>query len=564
MIKVLISGLWRFAFFLLIVTLIVAGTEAFGLSLLLPLFSALVDPSDKLGDVTKYVDMFLKNPDPTNRIFVLLFALIILFFVKSVFLIIHNGMSAYFAMKLRERWSNKILATYMGSEFKYIMNEKQGVMLHNTLIEPFRVSKSMIDLLQLLSKLIMATAIFIMLLFVSYKITMAISAFGIIIILAIKNSTYKYSLKFGKRRLKVSQEASDITSESINAIKEIKMLGKEKWYQAKLMDRLKEFTKIHTFFSIFSNLPENLLELFFIILITIGISVITASPHLEIHDVISLLGFYIVVGQKLFKYVTLIISQRMKITSALPSLKLIHNLITTKKLKQESVEKGVIFNKLHNDIMFKDVSFSYNSTRPVLRNFNLTIAKNKMTALVGPSGSGKSTIADILMRILTPESGQIRINDNELHQFNLSSWREKIGYVSQDPFLFNMSIKDNILMGKIDASERELQNACQIANIYDFIVSLKDGYGTIVGDRGIKLSGGQKQRIVIARAVIRNPEIFVFDEATSALDAESEAQVQESINNLVGNSTILVIAHRLSTIEKADYVFDLSKMKIAV
>lgn len=180
-----------------------------------------------------------------------------------------------------------------------------------------------------------------------------------------------------------------------------------------------------------------------------------------------------------------------------------------------------------------------------------------MTALVGVSGSGKSTMADLLMGLLTPQSGKIAVNHRDLREFSLASWREKVGYVCQDPFLFNMTLRENILMGKPDATEEEMVSAAKMANIHDFIIGLPEAYDTVIGDRGVKLSGGQRQRIVIARSVIRNPQLFIFDEATSALDSESEAAVRRSIEKLAEKKTIIVIAHRDSTIEKADVIFDL-------
>jgi len=276
-------------------------------------------------------------------------------------------------------------------------------------------------------------------------------------------------------------------------------------------------------------------------------------------ELLPILGFYMIVGQKLFKYSTLIISQRMIITSALPSLRLIHDLIY-RDVSMENLKKGIPFEKINSDIIIKDLCFSYDHSRPVFKNFSMKIPMNKMTALVGPSGSGKSTIAEILMRLLTPESGHIRINGKNIFDFNLSSWRNKIGYVSQEPFLFNSSIRENILLGKQGASDRDIEEAAKTANIHDFIMTLENGYDTIVGDRGVKLSGGQRQRIVIARAVIRNPELIIFDEATSSLDTKAEAEVQKSINNLIGDKTILVIAHRLSTIKKAHIVYDLGNL----
>jgi len=544
---------------LFIVMIAVACAEAFGLSLFLPLFSGLIDQNNNFGKMDQYFGFFLNYFQPENKMLVLLAVLIVVFFLKSTLLILHNGMSAHFAMKLREKWSNKILASYLGAEYIYVMNEKHGVMFHNTTIEPFRVSKSIILLLHILSKIIMTVAIFIMLLYVNWKATMIVAAFGIIIMIGVKNLTFNYSLRFGRERLDINQEESTITSESVEAIKEIKLLGKEERYRTALLKKMRQFTKVQTRFSIFSQLPDNLLEFIFIIFISAAIYYIEFSPELSLKELLPILGFYMIVGQKLFKYSTLIISQRMIITSALPSLRLIHDLIY-RDVSMENLKKGIPFEKINSDIIIKDLCFSYDHSRPVFKNFSMKIPMNKMTALVGPSGSGKSTIAEILMRLLTPESGHIRINGKNIFDFNLSSWRNKIGYVSQEPFLFNSSIRENILLGKQGASDRDIEEAAKTANIHDFIMTLENGYDTIVGDRGVKLSGGQRQRIVIARAVIRNPELIIFDEATSSLDTKAEAEVQKSINNLIGDKTILVIAHRLSTIKKAHIVYDLGNL----
>jgi len=557
--KQLLSGFRNYTLLLFFVMLAVACAEAFGLSLFLPLFSGLIDTNSNFGKMDQYFGFFLNYFQPENKILVLLVVLIVVFFLKSFLLILHNGMSAHFAMKLREKWSNKILASYLGAEYIYVLNEKHGVMFHNTTVEPFRASKSIILLLNMLSKIIMALAIFNMLLFVNWKATMIITAFGIIILLGVKNLTFNYSLRFGKERLDINQQESTIASESVTAIKEIKMLGKEEWHRSALLKKMRKFTKVQTRFSVFSQLPDNLLEFVFIIFISAAILYIEFSPELSLKELLPILAFYIIVGQKLFKYGTLIISQRMSFISALPSLRLIRELIY-RDVATENLKKGIAFEKIDSDIVIKDLCFSYDHSMPVFKNFSMKIPMNKMTAVVGPSGSGKSTIADILMRLLTPESGHIRINGKDILDFNLSSWREKIGYVSQEPFLFNSSIRENILLGKKDASDRDIERASKTANIHDFIMTLKKGYDTIVGDRGVKLSGGQRQRIVIARAVIRNPELIIFDEATSALDKKAEAEVQKSINNLIGDRTILVIAHRLSTIEKAQVIYDLGKL----
>ncbi len=552
----LMSGFKLYAVGLLAVIFLAAFAETFGLSLVFPAIAGIIDGGSQWGNLLKYVDIILK-PVPTNyKLVALLGILSVAFVLKSFLLILHRGMSTHFAMRLREHWTVEILANYLGSDYNEVINQKRGTMIHNVAIEPFRGAKAIIVLLDLASILVMAFCIFVMLIVVDWKASIIISAFGAIILLFIRNTTSKYSLRFGKERLSVHQEASNIAAESIDGVKEIKILGSAERYRSALLAKLVQFTRIQTKFAIFSSLPDYSLEALIIVIISVVIGYVQLSAALETKALLPILGFYILVGQRLFKYISQIITQRMKFTSALPTLELIHTLIYS-SLPQEKSDEGYVFQELETDILLDNVNFSYNGSKPVLHNVNLRIPRNKMTALVGVSGSGKSTMADLLMGLLTPQSGKIAVNHRDLREFSLASWREKVGYVCQDPFLFNMTLRENILMGKPDATEEEMVSAAKMANIHDFIIGLPEAYDTVIGDRGVKLSGGQRQRIVIARSVIRNPQLFIFDEATSALDSESEAAVRRSIEKLAEKKTIIVIAHRDSTIEKADVIFDL-------
>lgn len=207
-------------------------------------------------------------------------------------------------------------------------------------------------------------------------------------------------------------------------------------------------------------------------------------------------------------------------------------------------------------VIFKDVSFNYDSRKDVevLKNVSFEISSGKQVALVGASGSGKSTIASLLMRFYDPTSGDIKINDGNYNQLDLKNWRNYIAYVPQDVILFSGSVKDNVIYGKVNASDEEVVLALKKANAYDFVMKFPEGLDTEVGERGVQLSGGQKQRISIARAILNDPQLLILDEATSALDSESESLVQEALNNLMKDRTSLVIAHRLSTIKHADKI----------
>ncbi len=224
---------------------------------------------------------------------------------------------------------------------------------------------------------------------------------------------------------------------------------------------------------------------------------------------------------------------------------------------ESSIQEPVHLQKLtqfNNQIEYKDVEFSYNESKKVLKRINLTIPKGKTIALVGQSGSGKSTFVDLLPRFYDVQKGQITIDGIDIRELSFFNLREFMGNVNQDPILFNDTIYNNIAFGVESATPEDVENAARIANAHEFIMQTEKGYQTTIGDRGGKLSGGQRQRLSIARAVLKNPPIMILDEATSALDTESEKLVQEALDNLMKNRTSIVIAHRLSTIKNADLI----------
>lgn len=226
-------------------------------------------------------------------------------------------------------------------------------------------------------------------------------------------------------------------------------------------------------------------------------------------------------------------------------------------------KRPINLESLEGEIEFKDVSFSYDNDKEVIHNINFKAIKGSVTALVGSSGSGKSTIASLAASFLDPVSGEITIDGNNLSQVNLSTFRKYLGVVLQDDFLYEGTIKENILFARPNASEKEIQEAVEAAYVNEFTDRFDDGLDTLIGERGVKLSGGQKQRISIARAILADPKIIILDEATSNLDTESESFIQKSLSTLMKNRTTFVIAHRLSTIQQADQILVIEQGKIA-
>lgn len=228
----------------------------------------------------------------------------------------------------------------------------------------------------------------------------------------------------------------------------------------------------------------------------------------------------------------------------------------------EECEGTQIFSQLHSCIEMKGVDFNYPGRMQTLTDVNILIPRGQMTALVGESGSGKSTVTDLVLGLQIPRRGQVLIDGTPLEEFRKNSFRERIGYVPQDPLLFDASVRDNLLWAYGQANEEDLWAALSLAHAEEFVKELPQDIDTLVGDRGVRLSGGQRQRIALARALLRKPELLILDEATSSLDTESEQFIQHSIEQVAKETTILIVAHRLSTIAKADQVYVLRQGKV--
>ena len=224
--------------------------------------------------------------------------------------------------------------------------------------------------------------------------------------------------------------------------------------------------------------------------------------------------------------------------------------------------KAVEPEQIKGRITFENVTFAYDSGAKVFENLSFTIKPGSSLAVVGPSGAGKSTLASLILRFYDPQKGRIMIDGIDIRNLTQRRLRKEIGFVMQDSFLFADTVEENLRYGKADASLKEMEQACRIANAHDFIVKLKNGYKTVIGERGVLLSGGQKQRLSLARTILKNPPVIILDEATSSLDSQSELFIQQALEHFLKGRTSLVIAHRLSTVQHADYIIVIKDRKI--
>lgn len=250
-----------------------------------------------------------------------------------------------------------------------------------------------------------------------------------------------------------------------------------------------------------------------------------------------------------------------QIQEALGAVRRVYEIMDIRPLIRDP-ENPVTFDRIEGDIEFDRVSFGYDKGTPVLKEVSLRIRPGEQVALVGPSGAGKSTVVQLLHRFFDVDSGTIRVDGHDIREIALKSFLNHVALVPQETLLFGGTIRENIMYGKLDATEEELDRAARFANAYDFIKNLEQGYDAVVGEKGVKLSGGERQRIAIARALLKNPKILILDEATSSLDNQSEMLIQDALENLMEGRTTLIIAHRLSTVHNADRIFVLDKGRV--
>jgi ABC-type multidrug transport system fused ATPase/permease subunit len=294
----------------------------------------------------------------------------------------------------------------------------------------------------------------------------------------------------------------------------------------------------------------------------LGILIFTLllSRHWEIP--LSEIGVMMLAFLQMIPQIGQLIANKSSVQNILPAYEQIDGLRReARRLKQRTGCRP--FHSFNKEIIFDHVSFSYPDRPLLLSEINLRIGRGQFVAIVGESGAGKSTLVDLVMALHDPTLGQITVDGVPLPEFEVGSYRHRIGYVPQESSLFNASIRENLLWAKENANEEEIRSACDRANASEFIEKLPQGYDTVIGDRGVRLSGGQIQRVSLARAILRDPLLLILDEATSALDTQSERLIQESVEALSNSTTIIAIAHRLSTILKADKIVILQEGRVA-
>ena len=538
--------------------------EGFGILLLIPMLAASGMVKMEIGgtQIKRFLEFMNTLQINLNLPLILtIFVLLVLFqnIIDKQMMLRNAKITQGFIGQIRKEANQNLLF----ADWNFYLNRRKSDLINILTIELARVAGGINQFVLLLSSLIFLIIQVMIALFISVKMTLFVLLSGIVLQL-FSRKYIKQSKTLGKKTSVLAQEYLAGITDQLNGMKEIKSNTLEgsriNWLngvvQGMFMEQI-EYIKLRTASQIFYKMSSTILIALFIYF---SVTIFNSQPGQFL--------LILVLFSRLWPRVTALQSSLEQLASTLPAFKALLDLQTKSMQAQEIASKKSYAETnqliIEKGIECKNVSFRYNKNEFIyaVKDINFTIPANKMTAIVGSSGAGKSTLVDIIMGLNQPEQGGVFIDDTPVSDNNLLSFRRGISYVPQDPFLFNVSVKDNLQMGESHFAEEDIWNALEKANADFFVKRLPQGLNTVVGDRGIRLSGGERQRLVLARALLRRPSILVLDEATSALDAENESKIQEVIENLKNSMTIIIIAHRLSTIRNADQMIVLNQGKI--
>jgi subfamily B ATP-binding cassette protein MsbA len=526
-----------------------------------PVYSGIQNIGSYGKDLLYYTISNLNQQHGNQYALLLAVALVIITFLfKNLF----NYLASYHIMHLKNGvlrdLRKKLFDVIIDLPISYYSEKRKGDVMARILGDVNEVQNSFFSILELIVKEPL-TIIFAIIAMLNISIKLTLFVFVFIPISGFVISRIGKSLK--AKSTKAQQESGffiSLVEESLGGLKVVKSYNAENHFKSRFNDSINRLLKLTNSIGNKNNLASPMSEFMGIVTIAIllwyGGNLVLVDKTLEgsLFLVYMLLAYNILTPAKSISKASYAVKNGLAAAERVFEILEQENPIES---KIDAIEK----NTFESVLSIKNINFKYNNEY-VLKDFSLEVKKGQTVALVGQSGSGKSTIANLLTRFYDVNDGEIEIDSVAIKDMNLQSLRGLMGLVTQDSILFNDTIKANISLGKLDATDEEIIEALKIANAYEFVKDLPNGIYTNIGDSGNKLSGGQKQRLSIARAVLKNPPIMILDEATSALDTESEKFVQVALENMMQNRTSIVIAHRLSTIQKADKIVVLHKGKI--
>lgn len=550
-------GEYRVLLSLLIGLSFVSGIlEGIGINAVIPLFS-FIDPTQAIGNdmLSRSIAGFFSFLNIPYSIRSLLIFIVLLFVVKAFALFWMTYIEGLITYQYEKETRTKLLRASLHADWPYMSRQKLGYLDQILTNDLTRSSNLFLYVGALI--LVIVNIIVYSLLVVNISIAIAIAT----LCLGMGGfwmfrTLFQRGKMLSEKVASIYKEVAHYVNENVLGIKTVKAMLVERPVLQRAsvyFERMRAFNMKMVTLRNFSNVVIQPIGLLFIILIFTFFYKVTAFN-------VGAFAVVVYAINKVFSNIQLAQSQVHRVSLLLPYLENVLRYEADVRQHQETKDAGKTI-RFQKEIRFEHVNFSHGETS-VLQDVSCVIRKGMFVGLIGPSGSGKTTLVDIVMRFFPPSNGKIFIDGIDMSDIDLRHWRKQIGYVSQDVFLMNDTVTNNIRFYDTDVTEQRMIAASKLANIYDFIMQLPQQFDTVVGERGILLSGGQRQRIALARVLARNPDILILDEATSALDNESEVLIQRAIEDLRKTMTVIVIAHRLSTVMLADKLLVLDGGKI--
>lgn len=533
-----------------IFSIIISLSEVVGLSTIVP-FMAMVTNQNIIFE-NKYLKLiynFFNFENTKNFIFYFGITIITIFLLKNILNIFFNYVLVSFTRNNYYKFTNRLMNNYLKYPYQNFVKKNSNDLIKNITIEANWVVVLIQNCLMMVSEICVVVFIYIVMLYVDLKITLFVSIFMGINILLIKYFLINKVKKWGKDRFDATQEYYQIIGSTFGNYKFIKLQSDDESILNNFKISCKKYTEVDKKYTFVQPVPRLILEFlgFSIVVVLIIFSVMMYDENglAKIMPVISVffIGLY-----RILPSVNRIINYYQVVVFYKKSLDIIAEELES---EIENIENQLI--EFNRNIELKNICFEFEKGKEVLKNINLSIFKGEKVAFVGESGSGKTTLVDLITGLYKPKNGDVYLDDIKLEDKNIGYWRQSIGYIPQEVYLFDGTIADNVVFNR-EYNEKKLIESLKKARIWEFLKK-KEGIKTIVGDRGIMLSGGQKQRIAIARALYDNPEVLVLDEATSALDNETEEEIMKEIYDVSKDRTLIIVAHRLTTLKDCDRIF---------
>ncbi len=543
---------------LVVLGMLTSFTEGIGISLFIPFLESIGQKNivpqtgnwlfDSLGSVFNSIQ-------PDTRLLTISFCIFIVVLLRAALTYGNMVTFTWLTMKVGHRIRSRLFEQLMTVSFRFIEKCSSGRLLNALSTETWRATDALSGLFRILIGVCSIAVYFTLLMLISWKLTLLVTAIMVVISVIVRLLT-RQTQSLGEKVTWYNTELTNRMVEGIDGMKVIRAFVRESYEQKRFAQTSRRLTNLIVRLTMLHGTISPVYQVLTAALLLAVLLTNIHSPE-KIHSIL----IFIFILYRLQPRIIALDGARNKILSLASAVEEINSLLAETK---KSLPNGTIpFKELKKGIFFNKLTFKYNSEeKPALQKISISIPVGKTTALVGHSGAGKSTLIKLLLRFYDASEGNIYVDDYPMKSLETESWRKTIALVSQDVYVFNASIQDNIAYGRLDADGEEIIVAARIADAHEFICQLPHGYDTKVGDRGIRLSGGQLQRITLARAIVRKPGIIILDEATNALDSISEQLIQEALEKLSLDCTVIVIAHRLSTIENADQIIVLNKGRV--